>query len=92
MVLRNPWGKKEWTGAWSDGSKLWTQDLKGETGGKEKATKEDWTEVLKELDHVLGDDGEFVMECKPLFYFLVNAVLTNILICRQRLPNNVAQN
>ncbi|KAJ3500420.1 hypothetical protein NLJ89_g9806 [Agrocybe chaxingu] len=47
VVLRNPWGMAEWTGAWSDGSKEW----QGE-----------WLEVLKELDHVLGDDGEFVME------------------------------
>lgn len=50
VVLRNPWGKEEWTGAWSDGSKEWN----GAEG----------REILKELDHVLGNDGEFVMECK----------------------------
>ncbi|KAF9038119.1 hypothetical protein BJ165DRAFT_1500890 [Panaeolus papilionaceus] len=44
VVVRNPWGKTEWTGAWSDGSKEWT------------------AEWLRDLDHVLGDDGEFVME------------------------------
>ncbi|KAF8802683.1 cysteine proteinase [Phlegmacium glaucopus] len=47
VVLRNPWGASEWTGAWGDGSKEWV--------GK-------WLDVLKELDHVFGDDGEFVME------------------------------
>ncbi|KAF8160005.1 cysteine proteinase [Crassisporium funariophilum] len=47
IVIRNPWGKCEWTGRWSDGSKDWNGE---------------WAQVLKELDHVLGDDGEFVME------------------------------
>lgn len=47
IVLRNPWGDSEWTGRWSDGSKEWTGE---------------WLQVLKELDHEMGDDGEFVME------------------------------
>ncbi|KAF9529624.1 hypothetical protein CPB83DRAFT_260499 [Crepidotus variabilis] len=49
LVLRNPWGKFEWTGPWSDGSKEWTGE---------------WIGVLKELGHSLGDDGAFVMEYK----------------------------
>lgn len=24
LKIRNPWGKEEWQGDWSDGSKLWT--------------------------------------------------------------------
>lgn len=48
VVVRNPWGKSEWTGRWSDGSKEWTQE---------------WLEVLPKLGHQFGDDGQFVMEC-----------------------------
>jgi hypothetical protein len=28
LKLRNPWGQGEWTGAWSDKSPLWTDDLR----------------------------------------------------------------
>ena len=28
VKLRNPWGKTEWKGAWSDSSPLWTSELK----------------------------------------------------------------
>jgi hypothetical protein len=47
--LMNSWGKSEWTGAWADRSKEWTGE---------------WLDELKELNHVFGDDEEFVMECK----------------------------
>jgi hypothetical protein len=26
LLLRNPWGKDEWTGPWSDGSSQWTAE------------------------------------------------------------------
>ncbi|GLB44576.1 putative peptidase C2 family protein [Lyophyllum shimeji] len=47
VVLRNPWGRSEWTGRWSDGSKEWTSE---------------WLEILPLLNHKFGDDGQFVME------------------------------
>ncbi|KAF9038120.1 hypothetical protein BJ165DRAFT_1353090 [Panaeolus papilionaceus] len=47
VVVRNPWGKSEWTGRWSDGSKEWTPD---------------WLQRLGEIGHQFGDDGQFLME------------------------------
>ncbi|KAF6764385.1 hypothetical protein DFP72DRAFT_421321 [Ephemerocybe angulata] len=55
VVLRNPWGKGEWTGPWSDGSKEWTPE---------------WLKCLPQLKHTFGNDGQFVMEYKDfLRYF-----------------------
>ncbi|XP_054260659.1 calpain-B-like [Macrosteles quadrilineatus] len=45
--LRNPWGRFEWNGAWSDGSKEWEQVPES---------------LKKELAVVNRNDGEFVME------------------------------
>ncbi|KAG8903529.1 hypothetical protein FRB99_003160 [Tulasnella sp. 403] len=47
ILLRNPWGKGEYTGPWSDGSKEWTSE---------------WMDVLDIMDHRFGEDGEFLME------------------------------
>ncbi|KAI0242489.1 Calpain-A [Lamellibrachia satsuma] len=56
--LRNPWGKKEWTGDWSDRSKLWqdvsekdksTLELKIENDGEFWMSFEDWKKNFKEL-------------------------------------------
>lgn len=30
VKIRNPWGKKEWTGDWSDKSPLWTEKCKAQ--------------------------------------------------------------
>lgn len=48
LKLFNPWGMKEWTGAWSDGSKEWTPELEreleqtDEDDGMFWMTYEDW--------------------------------------------------
>eukprot|EP00300_Choanocystis_sp_HF-7_P009557 c16499_g1_i3.p1 GENE.c16499_g1_i3~~c16499_g1_i3.p1 ORF type:complete len:791 (+),score=218.02 c16499_g1_i3:199-2373(+) len=36
VKLRNPWGKGEWTGRWSDDSPLWTPSLKQASGWKDE--------------------------------------------------------
>ena len=45
IQLRNPWGKYEWTGAWSDGSREW----------------EDHPTVKKIIKPQEEDDGSFWM-------------------------------
>ncbi|EIN09345.1 cysteine proteinase [Punctularia strigosozonata HHB-11173 SS5] len=47
VKVRNPWGEREWSGKWSDGSKEWTKE---------------WLMALDDLNHKFGDDGEFLME------------------------------
>ncbi|KAG8985731.1 hypothetical protein FRB90_004487 [Tulasnella sp. 427] len=49
LVIRNPWGRTEWKGRWSDGSKEWNDEF---AVGLKKALG----------DFKFGDDGEFVQE------------------------------
>jgi len=35
MHMRNPWGKHEWTGLWSDSSPIWTPELRRQLGAAE---------------------------------------------------------
>ncbi|KAF5332095.1 hypothetical protein D9611_008103 [Ephemerocybe angulata] len=63
VMLRNPWGKSEWTGRWSDGSKEWTRE---------------WVRAMPLLGHTFGNDGQFMMEYSDwldCFSFISRVVL-----------------
>lgn len=74
VLLKNPWGKTEWKGAWSDGSSkcnpmsltVWTLlCILVLTWGMRIA--EEWTaEWLQKLDHKFGDDGSFWISYEDL--------------------------
>uniref|UniRef100_A0A803JV56 Calpain-2 catalytic subunit n=1 Tax=Xenopus tropicalis TaxID=8364 RepID=A0A803JV56_XENTR len=53
LRLRNPWGKVEWNGRWSDNSPLWSQV----------------TFELREKMQVRGEDGEFWMQMEDFLRF-----------------------
>ncbi|KAG9051260.1 hypothetical protein FS837_010547 [Tulasnella sp. UAMH 9824] len=56
LRIRNPWGRKEWSGPWSDGSEQWNESW---TDQLRKALGDD-----KGRPYKFGDDGEFVQEYK----------------------------
>lgn len=41
VLIRNPWGFREWTGDWSDSSPLWTEEAKKAFGYQESIDKDD---------------------------------------------------
>jgi len=45
IKLRNPWGKTEWKGDWSDESSKWNDELKKELGWSKNDDGEFWMEV-----------------------------------------------
>ncbi len=56
VKLRNPWGKGEWKGDWSDRSPLWTPELKAQLGVQERddgiffMTFDDWQTYFSNFD------------------------------------------
>ena len=54
LMIRNPWGNdKEWNGAWSDDSTLWTPEIQNEVGfykGDDGTFWMAWNDVIKYFD------------------------------------------
>lgn len=78
VKIRNPWGKTEWKGAWSDSSELWTDKLKRELGW----SNEDGTHSTMSLVPVYsrphstpppcvrhGSDGTFWMAWEDILHY-----------------------
>lgn len=66
VLLKNPWGKHEWKGPWSDGSSMYKhaamhlrQKFLDRMAANIKSTEEWTAEWLQKLDHKFGDDGSF---------------------------------
>ncbi|XP_060688066.1 calpain-5-like [Hemiscyllium ocellatum] len=62
--LRNPWGKGEWLGPWSDNSKEW-----------EKISKKE----RKRIGTDLKNDGEFWMAFEDWYKYFTNAIVCRII-------------
>ena len=54
--VRNPWGKGEWNGDWSDNSNKWKEN----------------PALAKELGHTVEDDGTFWMDYTDLKQFFTD--------------------
>ena len=64
MQLRNPWGEREWTGAWSDGSKEW------------EAIKNKDKKKYGVVDN--KDDGSFFMDYKDVLKHFSQIIVCRI--------------
>ena len=53
MKIRNPWGKKEWKGAFGAKSEVWTQELRDLLGQSDKNDGQFWILFCGCL-HLLG--------------------------------------
>jgi alpha-tubulin suppressor-like RCC1 family protein len=66
IKLRNPWGKTEWTGDWSDSSTLWTAQLKKKLGF---TAAEDGTFWMQLRDFANHFEGVHINHCHPTWQY-----------------------
>ncbi|XP_035684418.1 calpain-9-like [Branchiostoma floridae] len=63
LRIRNPWGRQEWKGAWSDGSSEWQRMPEN---------------VRQRLGYENKDDGEFWMECGDFCEFYREVTIASL--------------
>ena len=51
IKLSNPWGKYEWKGRWSEGSNVWTQELKKELSYRDENDGIFWMNIEDFIDN-----------------------------------------
>ena len=64
IKLRNPWGKGEWTGDWSDASSLWTTRMRNLCDFSAKDVNDDGIFWMEWSDFC--DEFEDIYICKKL--------------------------
>uniref|UniRef100_A0A8C2F5V6 Calpain 5a n=1 Tax=Cyprinus carpio TaxID=7962 RepID=A0A8C2F5V6_CYPCA len=62
--MRNPWGEREWNGAWSDSSEEWKRVSKGER---------------ERLGVTVEDDGEFWMDFEDFCKYFTDLILCRMI-------------
>ncbi|XP_016374016.1 calpain-5-like [Sinocyclocheilus rhinocerous] len=62
--MRNPWGQREWNGAWSDSSEEWKRVSKGER---------------ERLGVTVEDDGEFWMDFEDFCKYFTDLILCRLI-------------
>jgi len=74
MQLRNPWGKKEWLGPWSDFSNTWDKYPHVDQQLRQRADK-DTKSVASTGTLGAADDGRFWMLFKDFFQYFYNITI-----------------
>ena len=69
LKIRNPWGRKEWTGDWSDSWPGWTKATKEKVGWTEKKNSGDGDNNNEENDGIF-----FISFADYLLFFYITTI------------------
>lgn len=67
IQLRNPWGKIEWNGAWSDGSSMWTQENREKFNAHDD--NDDGLFWMDYFDFIENFEAVFINKVEPTFTY-----------------------